>query len=250
MKQVEDFINSIFDNVDERNQEIQDLKEEMRNHLIEAVNELKLEGKSEEEAIRTAIERFGDQKQIAGGLFRIFKAQKRFVKNLFRTSFLFLLIGIISLVWVGIVDENYHQEWSDISNDIFPIVQGKTKLSSEQITKIENRIESFNVKYDNLVYLAIFFEEEGISDDKSPVHYNLSEAVYVYPKNAEIRKDLGIAGGSLEEKWFIEIQLDDNYRDYFYLIPISSFIVFVVLFLVWLVSYSRTKVLLKGGEKI
>ena len=49
MKEIDEFVNNIFNNFD--NKETSDLKEEIQSHLIEAVTELKSEGKTENEAI-------------------------------------------------------------------------------------------------------------------------------------------------------------------------------------------------------
>jgi cytochrome c-type biogenesis protein CcmH/NrfF len=59
MKQIEAFVDSVYQNVGGNEKEIQELKAEMKNHLLEAVDELKKEGKSEQEAIDIAIDRFG-----------------------------------------------------------------------------------------------------------------------------------------------------------------------------------------------
>jgi hypothetical protein len=52
MKQVEAFVDSVHQNAEGNKREIKELKAEMRSHLLEAVHELKKEGKSEQEAIQ------------------------------------------------------------------------------------------------------------------------------------------------------------------------------------------------------
>ena len=64
MKEIDVFIDSVYQNVGGNKKEIQDLKAEMKSHLIEAVHELKAEGKTEQEAIEIAINRFGGEKVI------------------------------------------------------------------------------------------------------------------------------------------------------------------------------------------
>ena len=51
MKQIDEFVNSVYQHVGGNKKEIQELKAEMKSHLLEAVHELKTEGKSEQEAI-------------------------------------------------------------------------------------------------------------------------------------------------------------------------------------------------------
>ena len=68
MKRIEEYINNMFQRVDGDKAEIEALKAEMRTHLLEAILELKAEGMSEEAAINTALERFGEEKQLTGAL--------------------------------------------------------------------------------------------------------------------------------------------------------------------------------------
>jgi hypothetical protein len=58
MKEIDLYINSVYENMD-HSPEVEELKGEMRQHLIEAVEELRREGKSEQESIYIAISRFG-----------------------------------------------------------------------------------------------------------------------------------------------------------------------------------------------
>ncbi|WP_423251548.1 permease prefix domain 1-containing protein, partial [Priestia megaterium] len=52
MKKINQFVDSIYSDVSGK--EAEEMKEEMRTHLIETVEDLKLEGKSEKEAIEIA----------------------------------------------------------------------------------------------------------------------------------------------------------------------------------------------------
>jgi predicted Ser/Thr protein kinase len=68
LKQIEEYVNTVYRNVDGDKNEIDELKEEMQSHLLEAAYELKEKGISEEEASRMAIENFGDKKHMIKGL--------------------------------------------------------------------------------------------------------------------------------------------------------------------------------------
>ncbi|UYZ11553.1 permease prefix domain 1-containing protein [Brevibacillus sp. WF146] len=63
MKQIEAFVDSVYQHVGRNEQEIQELKDEMKSHLLEAFDELKREGKSEQEAIAIAIDRLAGRKK-------------------------------------------------------------------------------------------------------------------------------------------------------------------------------------------
>lgn len=64
MKRIEEFVDSMYLNVEGNQQEIHELKAEMKNHLLEAVYELKAEGKTEQQAITMAIKRFGEEYDV------------------------------------------------------------------------------------------------------------------------------------------------------------------------------------------
>ena len=51
MKQIEAFVDSVYQNVGGNKKEIQELKAEMRSHFLKAVDELKAEGKTEKKLL-------------------------------------------------------------------------------------------------------------------------------------------------------------------------------------------------------
>lgn len=63
MKQIDKYVNSVYQNASGDKKAIEELKLEMKNHLLEAVSELKESGRTEQEAINIAIERFGEEKK-------------------------------------------------------------------------------------------------------------------------------------------------------------------------------------------
>ena len=100
MKRIDNFLNSIYKNVQGEQQEIQDLKEEMKAHLMEKVNEFKQSGKTEDEAIKLAIEEFGDEKHIKKGLAEFFYMPRlRFFQKLL-TAFLSAIVfsGVLASI--------------------------------------------------------------------------------------------------------------------------------------------------------
>ncbi|NER42985.1 hypothetical protein G3M54_21320 [Bacillus megaterium NBRC 15308 = ATCC 14581] len=76
MKRIEAFVDSMYLNVDGDKQEIEELKAEMKNHLFESVQELKEGGKTEQQAITIAIQRFGEEKEMRAVIGQLFEIQK------------------------------------------------------------------------------------------------------------------------------------------------------------------------------
>ena len=91
MKRIDKFVNSIYKDVVGDKQEIEDLRQEMRSHLLEAVEELKGKGKTEEEAIRIAIDNFGGKSQIVKGLSEYLLSSTKNSLILYQCSHLFSL---------------------------------------------------------------------------------------------------------------------------------------------------------------
>ena len=71
MRLVDEYLDKLYKN--NNNKIILELKQEMREHLIESVNELKLQGLGEEEACKKAIERFDDGAEMKQELHNIIK---------------------------------------------------------------------------------------------------------------------------------------------------------------------------------
>ncbi|RXI49392.1 hypothetical protein DP130_04885 [Clostridium tetani] len=81
MKKVDKYIELIYKDVCGDDEEINITKQEMKNHLLQIIEELKLEGKSEEESIDIAISRFGNTNQIRNELKKIMESRKDPVKR-------------------------------------------------------------------------------------------------------------------------------------------------------------------------
>jgi hypothetical protein len=93
MKRIDEYVNSVYAHID--GNEAKELKEEMRVHLLEAVEELKAEGKLEEEAVSVALERFGDERMLKGRVAEYFQVPYIFSVNLLRTAIVFAITALL-----------------------------------------------------------------------------------------------------------------------------------------------------------
>ncbi|HHD2770146.1 TPA: permease prefix domain 1-containing protein, partial [Clostridium perfringens] len=64
MREIDSYINSLYKNFDKNSKENLEIKEVMRTHLIETVEDLKSNGYDEKESIKIALERFGEVSEI------------------------------------------------------------------------------------------------------------------------------------------------------------------------------------------
>ncbi|WP_042274420.1 permease prefix domain 1-containing protein [[Clostridium] dakarense] len=103
MKIIDKYLDDLYKN--SINNKNLDLKEEMRQHLIESVNELKLEGLDEEEACKKAIERFDGGLEMQQELQIIIKELSTSLNihksTLKATKRIFGIVAIIGLLVFG-----------------------------------------------------------------------------------------------------------------------------------------------------
>ncbi|RBP04245.1 permease prefix domain 1-containing protein [Rossellomorea aquimaris] len=229
MKKIDEFVNSIYAHVS--GEDAKELKQEMRSHLVEAVEELKAEGKSETEAIDITISRFGDEKQITRGVFSLFKTQTNVIKNLFRTSMVALILGLImliGLIWTEHNNQNRLQTIDQTVNSVFGIMADGT-FSEEKINEINSLVDATK----EIEYFALYENPEpGKGASKQEMVQNWDVAVESGDSSIK---------GSTEYVW---IDIKDPYENYYmvagyhkisplnnnlYAVPIGLFIAFAVL---------------------
>ena len=172
MKRIDKFVNSIYKDVVGDKQEIEDLRQEMRSHLLEAVEELKGKGKTEEEAIRIAIDNFGGKSQIVKGLSEFFKVQKKFTNFISMFALIFLVFGIITFVTSWLEAEQFYKkgerlfgeiqtEKNAIFNEVFDVLDTTNKISGVE----EEHLMDIFKKYPNQLNLLAVFSAEDFKEE-------------------------------------------------------------------------------------
>ena len=138
MKQIEAFVDSVYQNVGGNKKEIKELKAEMKSHLLEAVHELKSEGKSEEEAINIAIERFGGEKEMRSVVGQLFKAQKIFAKWVLYLAVICFVTTVAVFGTIYSIEEQNANENSIVATNIFNVLEGKEAISEDMKREIKD----------------------------------------------------------------------------------------------------------------
>ena len=216
----------------------------MQTHLIEAVDELKEEGKVEQEAISIAINRFGDGKQITKGLLGLFKAQNKVVKNLYRLAFIFLIIGIGLFIGLMVRDQLVGDEQLKVQDTLNTIIDkpGDRELTETEKNQIISKFKE--VTNDKLTYFALYKRPDG-----SPDYVDRENFPQEYSKMQEV-----ISYGNIREwyfsnenkNWYAEVGYNGSQTlGTFYAIPFSFLIIFVILGIVALIlkHHSQRKIL-------
>lgn len=141
MKQVDAFVDSVYHNIGRNNNEVEELKAEMKSHLLEAVYDLKLEGKTEQEAIEIAIERFGGEKEMRVIVGQLFQAQKVFAKWVLKTSLITLLITIIIFCSFSLNHQINMNERNSIYTKISVLLGESDVVSQEMQEEIKSLVK-------------------------------------------------------------------------------------------------------------
>lgn len=108
MKEIDKYIKSLYKRLNANDQEITDLKEETRIHLLDSIKDLESQGYTTTESTKIAIERFGDADQFGRELPKILMiSRRRFSRMiLLITVFALVLIISLSLVTVDSINKN------------------------------------------------------------------------------------------------------------------------------------------------
>lgn len=228
MKQIEVFVDSVYRNVGGNKKEIQELKAEMKNHLLEAVHELKAEGKTEREAIDIAIERFGGEREMRSVVGQLFKAQKTFAKWMLYVALTFLVISFIgygSFIYLESTQQKEAYQFSEqIVNSLGNTITEQNRTDIREIVESYENITGVNVsavevtKYGNgSSHTSRKHEEPDFSFREKPI-FNLF---------LNYRAD-----GVINDKWEVMVE-SKSYAQVGYLLLNLSVCVYWVLFTIW-----------------
>ncbi|MBB4826822.1 hypothetical protein HNO89_004104 [Sporosarcina luteola] len=155
MKQIEQLGNSIFSHLSRK--EAQELKQEMRSHVLVTVRELKEEGKSEPEAFTLAIDRFRAENK---GPLEKFQLQKRFAKWLLCSAILLVLVGLFFAANLFMRDKSYG-ETTALMEHLGQIYLTKDDFTFEDELALQEGIQRNSKWFENISYFALIKESES-----------------------------------------------------------------------------------------
>ncbi|WP_284641574.1 permease prefix domain 1-containing protein [Paenibacillus silviterrae] len=224
---IEDYIQSVFRGFEGDPQELEELKEEMRVHLLEAVKELQEEGLSEEAGVSLALERFGSGKQLQHEMLSTLSVQHVFARRLLYVSMAFALIGVLIFGYFFAQEQLHMAQKSKLDTGVWELLKGQTEITP-QLREQLDRLASENLY--GTEYIALFRAETLLED---PFPTALEKAVYLYPRDAVYDEYHGAGGGSGPE-WAMQSQTDPalhtGYRQGW---SLPFFAVYWVLFALW-----------------
>ncbi|MCE4052071.1 permease prefix domain 1-containing protein [Bacillus sp. Au-Bac7] len=232
MRQIDSYVNEIYHNVGGKRKEIDQLKAEMKNHLLEAVHELKTKGKSEQEAIEIAISRFGGENEIRSVVGQLFKAQKVFAKWVLylAVSCLITTVTLFGVIWF--IEEQNANENSIVATNIFDVLNEKGTISNDTEKEIQgfvqetdqiSRVEIYDVSTIGNSNLLFDYVRDAKPD------YRYEQKVW-NPK--WLQADFFPYGNGDGKRWYVEMETR-NIGTLMAIILFAGMAVYVTLFTIW-----------------
>lgn len=182
MDRIDKYLNSIYRGASGSSKETEDLKQEMKNHLIQTVKELQENGITEEESVRIAIERFGEVFQIRNELNHVLRFQKLFAQKTRMASLILLAVSAILLVTSFILNQGYAKRYKNMDSEIKLV---ETKLVNGGIASVDIYLKEIfkDDKNNQLTYVAIKELPQNFDSSKNnevfpgKIKYNYPEKV-------------------------------------------------------------------------
>jgi len=218
MKKIEEYINFICKNTRGTKKEIEELKQEMRSHLTQTVQELIADGKTEQESIELAIGRFGEKNQIQGELAKIFTFQKKLTKVILSFALIFFVLGLSSII-LDVMDN----QRINISAPIFAEESNKISdvVKTNNLDLLDKTVRDLLSATDNKITYVVLGKFPDNLDPKSLPISNTTrpkyqgEIEYQYPENIQNIQESGIIASGVtimsgsELKYYLEIGSKD-----------------------------------------
>lgn len=230
MKQIEAYVEEVYHGVGGNKKEIDELKAEMKSHLLEAVHELKAEGKLENEAIALAIERFGGEGEMRSIVGQLFKAQRVFAKWILGLAAAVLVLSLTAFGYIWGIQEENASENSIISSEIAEIIGNKGSLTKEMKEGIVTLINGT----DQISQVKIFnVRDVGVNSVLS--HAQKAEPDFQYDKSVwspEWLQAKFYPYGNSNGNWYVEMETR-HIGSLMGIILFSGLAVYGTLFTIW-----------------
>lgn len=140
MKEIDEYINSIYKHATGDKEEIEELKDETRNDLMKDVEDLKSEGKSETEAVQKAIKRYGGEKVKGSVPGKVFNTQKSFAKIVLVVGIAALIIAFVLSEVIALAVNSAKEADAEIHSDVMSIIADQETITDEQKEVIDSML--------------------------------------------------------------------------------------------------------------
>lgn len=232
VKQIESYVDEVYHSVGGNKKEIEELKAEMKNHLIEAVHELKSEGKSEKEAINIAIERFGGEQELRTVVRQLFNAQKVFARWMLYLAIAVFLFTVTTFGIIRLIEEENAKENSIVASDIFSVLKGKAAISKD----MEEEIKSLVQEADQISKVEIYNVSDVANNNLIFDYVRDAKPDYRYEQKVWnptwLKANFFPYGNSDGKQWYVDMETR-HIGDLMAIILFSGIAIYLTLFTIW-----------------
>ncbi|MFJ5788857.1 permease prefix domain 1-containing protein [Lysinibacillus sp. NPDC093197] len=232
MKQIESYVDEVYRSAGGNKKEIEELKAEMKNHLIEAVHELKSEGKSEKEAINIAIERFGGEQELRSVVRQLFNAQKVFAKWMLYLAIGVFLFTVTAFGIIMFIEEENANENSTVATDIFSVLKGKAAISKD----MEEEIKSLVQEADQISKVEIYNVSDVANNNLIFDYVRDAKPDYRYEQKVWnptwLKANFFPYGNGDGKQWYVDMETR-HIGDLMAIILFSGIAIYLTLFTIW-----------------
>ncbi|WP_246096155.1 permease prefix domain 1-containing protein [Paenibacillus sinopodophylli] len=236
MKEIEAFVDSVYQNTGGNKKEIKELQAEMRSHLLEAVHELKNEGKSEQEAVQLAIERFGGEQEMRAEISQLYHKQKLFAKGLLFAAITVLIVVIFSFQFLYQRDYLSSNDFPHRFNEkIIDSLQDHESMTEEVKKEVESIVQS-----NKRVNKIEIYNTKGIEGNELLNYLDNSKPLYSYSEDVNTPRWLWAGyyqGGNGMGNWFVYTSAF-GYYVVSILILVVGIALYWALFTIWAIVYA------------
>lgn len=249
MTKIDSYLDSVFRDSD-KSQETNDLKLEMRSHLEHSIKELQESGLTEEESVKVAMDRFGEEFQIRNELTQVLRFQKKFNKNILKVSLVFLVLCIIMLITSFYKESSFKERYNAMNEQIHSVEKAFMNEGIAGADKVLRDV--FKDDANNyLTYVAIkeLPQDYVMEKQADPKNYKnqdlfaMGELKYSYPENID-NKFLHNSTGTVitynNTKYFLETGVKTtanwNNSSIYRGISILFFVISWILWIIWSIA--------------
>ena len=216
-RKIDEYVEQVYRHTKGNDQEIQELKLEMKNHLLETVQELQAEGMTEDQAVQIAKERFGEVNELRNLVNQLFERQKNFGKWVLSIGTGLLLVTAIAAVLILINGNNQTAEQADVAYNISGIAGDAAELTEADEQKTETLLDQ-----------TTYIQEARIYTDSSS-----ADPFYTSSNDASFPASLFSAEYSYgTDENFVVLEITDT-RIIGLLLLAIGFTGFIILFSIW-----------------
>lgn len=251
MKIIDEYLNSLYAN--DKSQEVKDLKEELKGHLVTSTNEFIAKGYSKEDAQLEAINQFDDGTEMLKDLHKALneskkdneKLNKRFI-NIFRNIFILsLIVGLATLVYEDrLVDKVEYLAYA-LRGELYKAgIEDKIDKPETYKKQLESILKDKEFKY-------IRFVKITLPSEKKPI--------YSYSDNSNQTKSMAMRGANIGipdkngRSAYIDLGIDYRpvlragsfFNGVFY-VGVLSLITYIVLLVRYKIKFKKTLIYKKA----